>query len=88
MPPPLASLLTVGFIAWLFKRDFREKHNVSGALWIPFFWLFLIASRPVTHLLIALGVPGFGGSATVEEGSSLDALVYATLIGLGFYVLS
>jgi O-antigen ligase len=88
MPPPLASFLTIVFIAWLFRRDFREKHNVTSALWIPFFWLFLIASRPVTHWLIALGVPGFGGSATVEEGSSLDALVWATLLGLGFYVLS
>jgi O-antigen ligase len=87
MPPPLASLLTIIFMVWLFRRDFREKHNVTRALWIPYFWLFIIASRPVTHWLFALGLLHSGSSA-VEEGSSLDAIIYATLILSGVYVLS
>jgi O-antigen ligase len=87
MPPPLAAFLTIGFIVWLFRRDFREQHNVTRALWIPFFWLFLIASRPATHWMAALGLHGSGAGA-VEEGSSLDAIVYTSLIVSGAYVLS
>ena len=87
MPPTLALILTVGFIAVLFRRDFREKPDVTRAIWLPILWMFIIASRPVTQWLHIFGFPGFGG-ASVEEGSSLDALVYAGLIALGIFVLN
>ena len=87
MPPTLALILTLGFIAVLFRRDFREKPDVTHAIWLPILWMFIIASRPVTQWLHIFGFPGFGG-ASVEEGSSLDALVYAGLIALGIFVLN
>jgi exopolysaccharide production protein ExoQ len=87
MPPILASFLTIGFMGWLFWRDFREKPNVTGALWIPILWMFIITTRPVSRWLNILDVPGFGAPRS-EEGSPLDVLVYLGLIAAGLVVLS
>lgn len=86
MPPTLASFLTIGFIGWLFRRDFREKPNVTGAIWLPTLWVFLIASRPVSEWLSIFGLPGFGATS-LEEGSPLDSYVYFVLITAGLCVL-
>ncbi len=87
MPPTLALLLTLGFIAFLFRRDFREKPNLTTAFWIPFAWVFIIASKTVTQWLSIFGVPGLGATSA-EEGSSLDALVFLLLIVKGVRVLN
>jgi exopolysaccharide production protein ExoQ len=87
MPPTLALVLTLGFIAFLFWRDFRADPNVSRALWIPSLWMFIIASRPVSQWLAIVGLGSFG-AASVEEGSSLDAFVYLTLMAVGVVVLN
>src|SRR6476620_302993 len=87
MPPQLALILTLGFIAYLFRRDFREKPNVTWAIWLPIIWMFIIASKTVSQWLAIFGLPGFGATS-IEEGSSLDALVFSGLIALGLYVLS
>jgi len=87
MPPILASFLTIGFISWLFWRDFSEKPNVTGALWIPILWMFIITTRPVSKWLDIVGVPGFGG-ASLEEGSPLDVVVFLGLIVAGVHVLA
>ena len=83
MPQQLALILTLGFIAYLFRRDFREKPNVTWAIWLPFTWIFIIASKTVSQWLAVFGLPGFGGSS-VEEGSSLDALVFFRIDRLGY----
>lgn len=94
MPPPLASLLTLGFIVYLFRRDFREKPNVTGAVWLPIVWLFLSCSRPTSTWLSMFGLRALsmgGGNAaatTMEEGSPVDAFVYCGLIVIGAYVLN
>src|SRR6476659_9920593 len=89
MPPTLALFLTLGFMGFLFRRDFREKPDITWAVWIPTAWMFLIASRPTSQWLniFGLSLPGLS-AASVEEGSSVDALVYAGMIGLGVYVLA
>ena len=86
MPPRLASLLTWGFIIFLFRRDFREKPNVTGALWIPLIWFLIITTRAVSEWLSLFGV--HMGGISLEEGSPLDASVYYSLIGAGIYVLN
>ncbi len=86
LPPTVALLLTVAFIIFLFRRDIRENPNVSGALWLPLFWMFLTCSRAVSGWLELAGVR-FGGIA-LEEGSPLDACFYFALIGAGFCVLN
>jgi exopolysaccharide production protein ExoQ len=86
MPPNLALFLTLGFIAFLFWRDFRERPDVSTALWLPCIWMFLTATRSVGKWLVVLGLPGFA-TTTVEEGSTLDAFVFLGLIAMAVYVL-
>jgi O-antigen ligase len=86
MPPSLASFLTVAFVVFLFRRDFREKSDVTSALWIPLFWMLIIGSRAVTEWLDLFGLH-LGGVA-LEEGSPLDASVYYGLIAAGLYILN
>jgi exopolysaccharide production protein ExoQ len=83
----LALFLTVALIVWLFRRDIREKPDVSGALWLPLLWLVLGCSRPVSEWLNIFGLPVSGG-ASVEEGSPLDAWFYFGMIAAGSCVLA
>jgi O-antigen ligase len=85
--PAIASCLTIALIVWLFRRDIREKPDISGALWLPLLWLVLGCSRPVSAWLNIFGLP-VSGPASVEEGSPLDAWVYFALIIVGFCVLA
>ena len=87
LPPSIASCLTVAFIIFLFRRDIRERPDVSGGLWLPLLWLTLGCSRPVSEWLNIFGLPVSGG-ASVEEGSPLDACFYFALIIVGFCVLA
>lgn len=85
-PPFLALLFTVAFIVFLFRRDIREKPNVSSALWLPLIWMLLTCSRAVSEWLNILGFPV--GGVSLEEGSPLDACAYFALIFAGFCVLN
>jgi O-antigen ligase len=85
LPPNLALLIYLGFVVWLFRRDIREKPNVTGALWIPFFWVFISGSRFVSEWLDIVGL--HVGGTSVEEGSPVDAVFFFGLIGAGIYVL-
>src|SRR6266481_1626715 len=87
LPPIVATVLTLGFIIFLFRRDIREKPDVSGALWLPLLWLVIGCSRPVSAWLNIFGLP-VSGAPSVEEGSPLDAWVYFALIIAGFCVLA
>jgi exopolysaccharide production protein ExoQ len=85
MPPILALFLTLAFILLLFWRDMREKVEVSSALWIPLAWFFITGSRYVSQWLSMAGVKV--GASSVEDGSPLDALVFAALIAYGLCIL-
>ena len=87
MPPILATILTLLGIAWLFRRDFREQPNVTAALWLPFFWIFISGSRFFTDWIGILSGVRVGG-ASVQEGSTLDALFYFVMIAGGLRVLN
>jgi len=86
LPPPLMLIITLGFLFYIFRRDFRERPNVTWAIWLPTIWWFIIASRPVTQWLSILGLPALGPTS-VEEGSPVDALCFFALMALGIYVL-
>jgi O-antigen ligase len=86
MSPTLATLLTLGLIAFLFRRDIRERPDVTGALWLPLLWLILGCSRSVSAWLNIFGLP-VSGAPSVEEGSPLDAWFYFALIIAGSCVL-
>jgi exopolysaccharide production protein ExoQ len=85
MPPQLALLLTIAFVAWLFWRDIGQRPNVTGALWLPLIWMLIICSREPTQWLDNIFGVHAGGS--LEEGSPVDALIYAVMIGVGIYIL-
>jgi exopolysaccharide production protein ExoQ len=87
LPPAIASCLTIAFIIFLFRRDIRERPDVSGALWLPLLWLVTGCSRSISWWLNTFGLP-VSGAASVEEGSPLDASFYFVLIAAGFYVLN
>ena len=72
---------------FLFRRDIRERPNVTGALWLPLIWLVLGCSRALSEWLNIFGLPVSGG-ASVEEGSPLDAWFFFALIVAGFCVLT
>src|SRR6266480_251178 len=86
MPPPVATLLTLGFIIFLFRRDIRQKPDVSGALWLPFIWLVIPCSRALSQWLNIFGLP-VSGAVSVEEGSPVDAWFFFCLIAAGSCVL-
>jgi exopolysaccharide production protein ExoQ len=86
LPPRLALLLTLALIVFLFRRDIRERPNVSSALWLPLLWFFIICSRGFSAWLNIFGFH-VTGPASVEEGSPLDAGFYLALATAGFCVL-
>jgi exopolysaccharide production protein ExoQ len=86
MPPPVALLLCLCLIAWLFWRYPERKAGVSCALWIPLAWLFIVSSR-ATSAWLGLGMGG-ASSEDSQEGSPLDSLVFLALIIAGAMVLS
>ena len=87
LPQPLAAFLTVALIVFLFRRDIREKPNVSGALWLPLIWLFLSCSRNLSLWLKLSGLP-VSGPGSVQEGSPLDACFYLVLATASIWVLA
>ena len=86
IPPIVALFLTVAFVVFLFRRDIRERPDVTGALWIPLIWFLIICSRQVSEWLNTFGL--HAGAITLEEGSPLDRCIYVGLIAAGTYVLS
>jgi len=86
LPPSIASCLTVAFIIFLFRRDIREKPDVSGALWLPLIWLLIGCSRALSQWLNIFGLP-VSGAVSVEDGSPLDAWFFFCLIVAGSCVL-
>src|SRR5207248_11005298 len=86
LPPQLALFLTLAFIVFLFRRDIREKPDVSGALWLPLLWLVLGCSRPFTTWLYIFGLPVSGGASN-EEGSPVDALFQYAMLTAGLLVV-
>jgi exopolysaccharide production protein ExoQ len=86
LPPRLALLLTLALIVFLFRRDIRERPNVSSALWLAVLWFIIICSRGFSAWLNLFGFH-VAGAASLEEGSPLDAGFYLALATAGFCVL-
>jgi exopolysaccharide production protein ExoQ len=85
MPKQFALFLCIVFILWLFARDRTLRPMTSGGLWIPFLWILLIGSRPVS-LWFGDGTP----TATPEiyiDGSPIDRNVFIVLISAGVTIL-
>jgi O-antigen ligase len=79
----VATLLTVLGIAWLLWLDHSES-RVSKALWVPFLWLLIASSRPIS----SWGSSPVSRSESYMEGSPLDRALLMLLIAVGLYILS
>jgi exopolysaccharide production protein ExoQ len=85
MPPIVATFVYLAFVVYLFRRDLRERPNVTNALWLPFFWIVISGGRFISEWMGIFGL-SFGGSS-VEEGSPLDAIFFFVIIASGLRVL-
>jgi exopolysaccharide production protein ExoQ len=85
MPPQIALALTLFFIAYLFRREFRQQYKPSWGIWIPCAWLLILGSRSVSDWL-NLGQPT--QTINIEDGSPLDRAFFFLLIIAGLIVLS
>ena len=81
-----ATLLTIFVIVTLFRLDRSDAGRPSIATWIPFIWLLIESSRPVSAW-IHLNVPG---NVTNEyiDGSPLDRNILTVLLAIGLLFLS
>ncbi len=86
MNPLFATAIYIAGIAALFYLDRDRTSRVSKGLLVPFLWLLIIASRPVS-MWFQSG-PTVSQEQAYEEGSPIDAAVYGCLIALGLVVLS
>jgi exopolysaccharide production protein ExoQ len=75
MPPIIALLLCILFIASLLIIEKKWETRVSGALWLPLIWLILSGSRFISEWLNPQGT-----RVSLEEGSPLDRIVFIGLI--------
>ncbi len=85
MPPIVASILTLAFVAWLFQRDIRQRPNITNALWLPFFWITFSATRFLSQWCNIFGLNW--GNTSVQDGNFTDAVVFFFLIFAGVEVL-
>ena len=84
MPPILAAVLTTLLAVSLLVWDSRRHASVSGALWLPVFWMAITGSRFVSQWMNL----GASGLDSYTEGSLIDALYFLTLILAGLVVLA
>ena len=85
LPSSIASLIYLSVVAYLFRRDFREKPNVTAALWLPISWVFFSGTRFISQWMGLFGL-NFGG-VNLEEGSPVDAVYFFAVILVGLWVL-
>ena len=73
-------------VAWLVERHRTSGQKVSSALWIPLFWILIIASRSPSGWL---GMnSGISQIERYSEGTPVDAAIFGALILSGLMVLN
>lgn len=85
MPPVVAAVLFGCGILGLFWLDRDPQSRTSKALWIPVFWLLIVASRPVSVWLQL--APPTDQPYDYLEGSPLDRFVFMCLLAAGLLVV-
>jgi exopolysaccharide production protein ExoQ len=85
MPSNLALLLYCVMLVWFlrYERSINPVAPTPG-LWVPVAWLFIVFSRLPSQWLGNSWV----GASNLEEGNSLDRVVYLTLIAAAVYLVA
>jgi O-antigen ligase len=82
MPPIIALIVCLIFIAFLLRVERQQNPYISFAIWIPTIWMLISASRPLGRW------PWFSPPGTnIEEGSPIDRLVLGTLIFISIFFI-
>src|SRR5262249_7551371 len=84
VPPALAALGCLLFIAYLFRTHF-VRSPATCISWLPFVWMFIAGSRFVSHWLNLR--PAATGGDPYAEGSPVDRALFLALIVCGCFVL-
>jgi exopolysaccharide production protein ExoQ len=86
--PKIALILSLLFSTYLIVRDCRRRKEVSIAIWIPTFFVMILASRPASLWLSGraarLGIENANDQAT----SMVDQLFYLLSLGSSFVIAS
>jgi exopolysaccharide production protein ExoQ len=85
MPPSLALVLCLVFVLWLLRDEAKQSKSISGAIWIPLAWSFVLATRPLSVWLgpeqTTMAPEG------VLEDKLIDKLLLVFLMVAGLVVL-
>ena len=84
MSPWIASFIFAFGITALFILNRDRQAHTSKALWLPVLWLLTVGSRPIS-VWLQMGPPS--SPDQYLEGSPLDRIVYAGLLGAAMVVL-
>jgi hypothetical protein len=71
MPASVALFAGVAFVIWLLRHEAAVRGKLPSSLWVPFVWLLIQGSRPVTAW--------FGIGGTQLEGNPIEAAIAFTL---------
>jgi exopolysaccharide production protein ExoQ len=83
---PILAAVCIGVVIWVLFRLDRDDVKISNAIWVPYAWLLIACSRPVSAWMTI----GVAGNATDEyiDGSPLDRNVLTFLLIVGLLFLS
>ncbi len=84
MPAAVATSLCWLFILTLYFLNRERDSRISSALWVPVIWVSICASRMVSQWF---GGVGEATGKEFEQGNSLDAAVFASLLVVGLVIL-
>ncbi len=89
MPPKLALLLGIGFVAYALWSDRKRGYPQLEDLFWPTLWYMVVSSRMLGVWLNIWGVPlPSGGGGDPTEGSLIDRSFFALLTVIGLRILS
>jgi exopolysaccharide production protein ExoQ len=83
----IALLIWLVLLLGLLLFDPARKSGISGALWVPVIWMFIIASRLPSVWLSGEPAAGGGVSSALEDGNLLDRSVSLILIFVALGIL-
>lgn len=86
MPSGIALLLCFLFIFFLLRNDYKNRSDLSHALWIPLIWLIILGSRSVSVWLNPESV--VETEMAYMSGNPINTVIYISLIAIGVFILS
>lgn len=84
---PLALIVCLGFIFYCLYQDRREFPHFSKALWLPFIWLLVCSSKPITMWLNPGLIHARRTEMALVEGNTFERVFFILLIAAGLWVL-